>query len=186
MQDEEIVALYWQRDEHAIEQTRQKYGRLLEKIAWQILLNVQDSEESVSDTYLKAWNSMPEHRPAMLASYLAKITRQLAIDRFRTKTRQKRGGTEYTASLDELADCVSGGETPEQQADLKLLGQAISRYLRNLPEKTRVAFVSRYFYLDPLKDIAARSQTSEQAVKSLLHRTRAGLRQYLEGEGFAL
>lgn len=186
MQDEEIVALYWQRDELAIEQTRQKYGRFLEKIAWQVLFDHQDSEESVSDTYLKAWNSMPEHRPAMLASYLAKITRQLAIDRFRAKTRQKRGGTEYAASLDELADCVSGGETPEQQAELQLLGQAISRYLKTQPEKTRVAFVSRYFYLDPLKEIAARSHTSEAAIKSLLHRTRAGLRQYLEGEGFGL
>lgn len=186
MTDQEIVALYWQRDEGAIGETQQKYGGYLTRIAWQVLGDRRDSEESVNDTYLKAWNAMPPSRPALLASFLARITRQLSIDRFRTKNRQKRGGGEYAASLDELADCVSGDETPQSEAELRLLGQAVSRYLAGLPRRTRAVFISRYFYLDPLREIAAQTGSTEQAVKSLLHRTRAGLREHLEKEGFAV
>lgn len=183
MQDEEIVALYWQRDETAIEGTRQKYGSFLGGIAWQILYDKQDSEESVNDTYLKAWGSMPPHRPQQLAAFLAKITRQLSIDRLRAKNRQKRGGGEYAASLEELAECVSGAAPPAQEAELRLLGQTISSYLRALPLKTRTVFVRRYFYIDPIRQIASEYGMSEQAVKSLLHRTRAGLRDHLAQEG---
>lgn len=183
MQDEEIVALYWQRDETAIEQTAQIYGPFLSGIARQILCDRQDSEESVNDTYLKAWEAMPPHRPQRLAAFLAKIVRQLSIDRLRTSTRQKRGGGAYAVSLDELAECVAGGLSPAQQADLRLLGQTVSTYLRNLPQRTRTVFVRRYFYLDPTRQIAAGCGMSEQAVKSLLHRTRIGLRDHLTQEG---
>ena len=186
MDDAAIVSLYWQRNEDAIRETKGKYGAYLGKIAWNILANREDSEESVNDTYLKAWNTMPPSRPTLLASFLARITRQLSIDRFRAKNRQKRGGGEYAASLDELADCVSGDETPQSEAELRLLGQAVSGYLAGLPRRTRAVFISRYFYLDPLKQIAAQTGSTEQAVKSLLHRTRAGLREHLEKEGFAV
>lgn len=183
MQDEEIIALYWQRDEAAIERTAQTYGPFLSGIAWQILRNRQDSEESVNDTYLKAWDAMPPHRPQRLAAFLARIVRQLSIDRLRGSTRQKRGGGGYAESIDELGECVPGGLTPAQQADLRLLGQTVSAYLRTLPERTRTVFVRRYFYLDPIRQIAAGCGMSEQAVKSLLHRTRIGLRDHLTQEG---
>lgn len=183
MQDEEIVALYWQRDETAIERTSQKYGSLLGGIAWRILADRQDSEESVNDTYLRAWGSMPPHRPQHLAAFLAKIVRQLSIDRLRAKERQKRGGGEYASSLEELAECVPGGAAPFREAELRLVGQTISGYLRTLPLKTRTVFVRRYFYIDPIRQIAAECGMSEQAVKSLLHRTRAGLRAHLRQEG---
>ena len=111
MEDEAIVRLYWQRDEGAIRETRDKYGNYLTKIAWNILANHEDSEESVNDTYLRAWDSMPPQKPGILSTYLGKITRQLSIDLYRKKHRQKRGGSDYALSLTELEDCVSGGDT---------------------------------------------------------------------------
>ena len=90
MQDEMIVALYWKRDESAISETERKYGRNLSKIAYNILSDWEDSKETVNDTYLRAWNSMPTHKPGVLSTYLGKITRQLSIDAFRTRNRDKR------------------------------------------------------------------------------------------------
>ena len=126
MQDERIVALYWQRDESAISETERKYGRYLSKIAYNILSDWEDSKETVNDTYLKAWNSMPTHKPGVLSTYLGKITRQLSIDAFRTRNRDKRKHSEYAVSLSELEDCISGSETTEQSVELKLLAEAIN------------------------------------------------------------
>ena len=126
MQDEMIVSLYWQRDENAISETERKYGRYLTKIAHNILSDWEDSKETVNDTYLKAWNSMPTHKPGVLSSYLGKITRQLSIDAFRTRNRDKRKHSEYAVSLSELEDCISGSETTEQSIELKLLAEAIN------------------------------------------------------------
>lgn len=186
MQDREIVALYWERDEAAIRKTEQKYGRYLLKIAHNILADWEDSKESVNDTYLKAWNSMPPHKPEVLAAYLGKITRQLSIDIFRKRNRQKRQASEYAVSLSELEDCVSGGDNTLQSADLQLLAEAIGSYLRTLSAEARNTFVGRYFYLDSLKEVAAYYGMSESKAKSMLYRTRMGLRAYLEKEGFTI
>lgn len=185
MQDEQIVALYWQRDEVALRETEQKYGRYLWKIAYNILSDQQDSEESVNDTYLKAWNSMPPHKPERLAAYLSRIARRLAIDRFRTRGRQKRGPSEYTLSLSELEDCV-GANTTEQSVDLRVLAKAIDTYLRTLPAKTRAAFIGRYYYMDSIKEVAVWCGMSEANTKSTLYRARQGLKAYLQEEGFAV
>ena len=126
MQDEMIVDLYWKRDESAISETERKYGRYLSKIAYNILSDWEDSKEAVNDTYLKAWNSMPTHKPSVLSTYLGKITRQLSIDAFRTRNRDKRKHSEYAVSLSELEDCISGSETTEQSIELKLLAEAIN------------------------------------------------------------
>ena len=128
MQDEMIVASYWQRDEKAISETERKYGRYLSKIAYNILSDWEDSKETVNDTYLKAWNSMPTHKPSVLSTYLGKITRQLSIDAFRTRNRDKRKHSEYAISLSELEDCISGSETTEQSVELKLLARS-NQYL---------------------------------------------------------
>lgn len=186
MQDESIIALYWQRDETAIRKTEQKYGRYLNRIAYNILADREDSEESVNDTYWRAWESIPPHRPGVLATYLGKITRQLSIDIFRKKHREKRKSSEYALSLEELGDCVDGGEGPQEQAELRLLADALSRFLRTLPPGTRTAFIARYYYLDPIKEIAACRGMSESKLKSLLYRTRQQLRAYLQKEGFTL
>ena len=163
MEDRDIVTLYWQRDEEAIRQTDRQYGRYLSAIAFHILADREDSRETVNDTYLRAWGSMPPHRPQVLATYLGRITRQLSIDRWRTRGRAKRGGSQYALSLEELGDCVSGAATPEEALDLAELGRAIGDYLA---ETARVCGIS------------------VPAVKSQLYRTRQGLRTYLEKEGF--
>ena len=111
MEDRDIVTLYWQRDQEAIRQTDRQYGRYLSAIAFGILADREDSRETVNDTYLRAWDSMPPHRPQVLATYLGRITRQLSIDRWRARGRAKRGGSQYALSLEELGDCVSGAAT---------------------------------------------------------------------------
>ena len=186
MEDTVIVDLYWARDEAAISQTEQKYGPYLTKIAYNILANIEDSRESVNDTYLGAWDSMPPHKPAALSAYLAKITRRISIDILRRRSSKKRQGSEYELSLDELSDCVTAGETPEQAIELQELSDAIAEYLRTLPEQSRDVFIHRYYYFDPVKDIAERCGYSRSKTESMLHRARKGLREYLEKEGFAL
>ncbi len=185
MNDEEIVSLYWQRDESALRETELKYQNYLMKIALNILSNREDGNEAVNDTYLKAWNAMPPHKPDKLSLFLGRITRQLSIDKWRGKTREKRGGNEYALSLDELEDC-SGGSTPEQECDTKLLAAAISVYLRSLSDEKRNVFVWRYYFCEPIKEICERLDESETKIKSMLHRIRTGLKQYLEKEGFTV
>ena len=186
MEDEAIVSLYWQREESAIRETERKYDRYLTKIAWNILADREDSRESINDTYLVAWNSMPPHRPGVLSTYLGKITRRISIDRFRCRTRQKRGGSEYELSLSELGDCVSGGNTTEEIVNVKLLADAIGIFLRLQSEEARNAFIGRYYYLDSVREVAAYCGMSESKCKTLLHRTRLALKDYLRKEGFAV
>ena len=186
MNDEQIVSLYWDRDETAIRETERKYDRYLTRIAHNILNNPEDSRESVNDTYLAAWNSMPPHRPSVLSSYLAKLTRRISIDRFRYRTRDKRLGSEYALSLSELGDCVSGGNTTEEIVNVKLLADAIGIYLRTRSREERTAFIARYYFLDPVKEVAAALGITESKCKTLLYRTRVGLKAYLEKEGFCL
>ena len=184
MEDEKIVDLYWQRSESAIRETEIKYDRYLTKIAYNILADAEDSRESVNDTYLAAWNSMPPHRPGVLSTYLGKLTRRISIDCFRRRTRQKRGGSEYELSLSELGDCVSGGNTTEEIINVRLLADAIGIFLRLQSEEARNAFIGRYYYLDSVKEVAAYCGMTESKCKTLLFRTRVALKEYLRKEGF--
>ncbi len=186
MEDSQIVGLYWERNEKAIEQTQLKYGKYLSKIAYNILADREDTRESVNDTYLAAWNSMPPHKPDILSIYLGKLTRRISIDLFRKRTSQKRGAGEYALSLDELGDCITGGDTTSQEVEAKLLAQAIANYLQTQSQETRHVFIGRYYYMDSVKQIADYCRISESKVKILLYRARQGLRAYLEKEGFGL
>lgn len=186
MQDEQIVSLYWDRNEAAISATEEKYGRYLFKIAYNILSDQEDSYESVNDTYFKAWNSMPPHRPGVLSAYLGKITREVSIDMFRKQNREKRKASRYTLSLSELEDCVPDRNTTESRVDMHLLAEAINSYLRTLSPEARNLFVGRYYFMDSIREIAAYYTMTEAKVKSMLHRTRKGLRSYLLKEGFEL
>jgi len=186
MEDEAIVSLYWDRDERAIQETEEKYDRYLTKIACNILNNTEDSRESVNDTYLAAWESMPPHKPSALSAYLAKLTRRISIDRFRYRTREKLMASEYAVSLSELGDCVSGGNTTEELVNVKLLADTIGIFLRLQSEDVRTVFLGRYYFLDSVREIAAYCGMSESKVKSLLHRTRLSLKAYLEKEGFCV
>lgn len=186
MEDEAIISLYWDRDERAIRETEIKYDRYLTKIAYNILNNMDDSRESVNDTYLAAWDSMPPHRPSVLSAYLAKLTRRISIDCFRYRTRDKRMASEYAVSLSELGDCISGGNTTEELVNVKLLADTIGIFLRLQSEDTRTAFIGRYYFLDSIKEISSYTGMSESKIKSLLHRTRLNLKAYLEKEGFCV
>ena len=186
MKDAEIVDLYWERNEVAIQQTQQKYGAYLSKVAYNILSDFEDSKECVNDTYLKAWNSMPTYRPSVLSTYLGKIARQLSIDVFRKKNSAKRYASEYAVSLEELGDSFSDGTTPEQAFDAKLLDDAINRFLRALPDDARNTFIGRYYFFDSLKEVATYCGMSEAKAKSMLYRTRQSLKAYLVKEGFDL
>ena len=186
MQDNQITDLYWQRDESAIQETDRKYGRYLYSIACNILLSREDSEESVNDTYLKAWNTIPPAKPERLSVFLSRITRRLSIDRYRAAHRQKRQASSYALSLSELEECIPEGDTTREGVDLRLLAGAISRYLRTIPAPARRVFIGRYYYMDSIREIAGWAGMSESKVKSMLYRTRNGLKSYLEKEEFAV
>lgn len=186
MEDERIISLYWQRDETAIRETEERYGHYLLKIAYNVLSDLEDSKESVNDTYLKAWNSIPPHRPNVLSAYLGKITRELSIDIFRKRKSKKRQPSEYLLSLSELSESVSDGDSTEGAVNLKLLAESISSFLRTLPPEARNTFVGRYYFLDSIRAVAEYYGMSESKVKSLLHRTRIKLKHHLEQEGFFL
>lgn len=186
MTDERIVQLYWDRDESAVAETQSKYSRYLTKIAYNILTDMEDSLESVNDTYMYAWKSIPPHRPSILSTYLAKITRRVAIDILRKKSRDKRIPSEYTFSLSELDDCIPHRQTTEQQIEAEELAKAINAYLKTISAEARNLFVGRYFYLDSLKDVARYCGMSEAKAKSMLYRTRCGLKAYLEQEGYSI
>lgn len=184
MQDEMIVELFWKRDETAISESEGKYRSYLSKIAYSVLADLEDAHEIINETLLRAWNSIPPQRPSMLKTYLGKIARELSLDMYRTKHRKKRVASEFTVSLDELGDIVSEGF--EGEIDLKLLGEAIDRYLQTVSYEARTAFVQRYFFADSLREISARQGVSEAAVKSMLFRTRQGLKEYLTKEGYEI
>lgn len=186
MRDDEIVTLYWKRDERAIKETKNEYGRYLFKIANNILADLEDSRESVNDTYLAAWNSIPPQRPSVLSTYLGKLTRRISIDLFRKKNREKRRSSEYALSLNELEECIPGGSMPEDEVEVKLLAKSINDFLRMQPEEARNLFVGRYYFLDSLKDVARYCGMSESKAKSILFRTRCSLKTHLEQEGFVV
>ena len=186
MEDGAIVALYWERKESAIKETSDKYGRYLAKIAWNILADRGDAEESVNDTYLHAWNAMPPHRPQILSTFLGKITRRLSIDLYRRRTSAKRGGSEYALSLDELSDCIQGEGSPEEALDAKELAGQINLFLKELAAEERKLFLRRYYYFDSVAEASASLGMTEGKAKTLLFRIRRKLKEFLEKEGYIL
>ena len=182
MQDQAIIDLYIERNERAIEETAAKYGAYCNKIAYNILRDVFDAEECVNDTYLRVWNTVPPTVPNIFSAFLAKITRNLAIDRYNKSHSQKRD-TGVTASLDELTECVGDGDLSDE-LETALLGKAISAFLTGEKPLTRRIFIRKYFFEDTLSEIAKSHGMSEANVKVTLHRARARLRDYLVKEGF--
>lgn len=186
MEDAEIVALYWARNEDAITQTKAKYGAYLNRVAYNILSDLEDSQECVSDTLLAAWRSMPDNRPKNLRTYLGKITRQVSIDLYRRRNRMKRYASEYAISLEELGDSFTDGRTPEDELNARLLTETVNRFLRTLPDEARNTFIGRYYFFDSVKNVARYCGMSESKCKSILYRTRQSLKVYLQKEGFDL
>ena len=186
MNDESIVRLYWDRYEDAISVSSAKYGTYCATIANNILFNMSDAEECVNDTWLKAWNSIPPQRPAVLSAFLGKITRNLAFDLYRKLHREKRGGKNIDAVLDELEECVSGHDETEKQWEANELREEIDRFLLSLPEEKRYMFILRYWYADSVTDIAKRFGVSAGNVSVMLNRIRGKLKDHLTEKGFDL
>ena len=183
MEDEKIVALFWQRSEQAIQAAQTKYERYCYTIAYHILDSDGDAQESVNDTWLSAWNGMPPHRPSILSTFLGKLTRRISLNRWRDATCQKRGGSQMPLALDELAQCIPDGKTVESQVDAREVTRCINTFLQGLPDTERNVFVSRYWFLASVKEIAQRFGFSESKTKSMLFRTRNQLRDALQKEG---
>ena len=184
MDDKSIVDLYFSRNQDAITQTDKKYGRYCYCIAYNILTNKEDAEESVSDTYMTAWSAIPPRRPSVLSTFLGKITRHISIDRWRERSAYKRGGGEVPLALEELNECVSGMQNVEMDYERKEIVKAYVKFLDTLPITERRVFLCRYWYVESIETIADKFGFSQSKVKTMLHRTRAKLRKRLAEEGY--
>ena len=183
MADETIVELYWSRDERAISETSKKYEKHLYVIAYNILYNRLDSEECVNDTYLDTWNRIPPTRPTHLRAFLSKITRDIAVDRYRQRTAEKRVPTELTVSLDELDECLTDGASLEEDFVLSELVRILNEYVKTLSAREELEFVCRYYYADQIKDIADMLCINRNTVAKDLAALREKLRERIEQEG---
>lgn len=183
MDDKDIVALYFERRETAIEESQRKYERYLHTVAYNVLYNHEDAKECVMDTYAAAWTTIPPQRPNSLRAYLSKITRNFAINRYHRDKAQKRQA-ETDAVLEEYYECIpSGKDGPEDVAILRIV---INGFLASLPKKSRVLFMQRYYYMCSVKQIAKQNGMSESNVKVTLMRLRENFRNYLEKEGYTV
>ena len=184
MDDAKIIALYFDRNEIAINVTAEKYGRYCYRVANNILADRSDSEECVNDTYMNAWNSMPPKRPTKLAAFLGKITRNLAIDRYKRLNSEKRGRGQIPLVLDEMKYCLEYDTSLEALTDSMVIAEVLNRYLSEKDVEKRRMFLQRYYYFSSIKDIAHDSGCSESKVKMTLMRMREELRALMIKEGF--
>ena len=183
MDDQEIIARFFARDEEGLTAARVRYEPYCAAVARSLLNDPRDQEECLSDTWLRAWNAIPPQRPRSLGAFLAKITRNLAINRLRDGNAQRRGGGQVPLALEELRECVSPEGSPEGELDRQAAEEALNRFLDGLPPLQREVFLRRYWYLDSIEDIARRTGWSKSRVTTTLHRLRVRLRAHLIQEG---
>ena len=180
--DESIIALYWNRDESAIEETDLKYKNYLYSVAYNIVHGSLDCEECLNDTYLATWNAIPPSKPNVLKAFLTAITRRIAINRFHSNMRH----SEMTVALSELEDFLTDSESVDSQFDAIELGRVISDFVRLLPERRRFIFMSRYYAAEPIDTIAKELDLSRSMVNKELAAIRKALKEKLESEGYFL
>ena len=185
MEDTKIVELFFARDEKALSETQSKYGPFCRNIAWNLLLNREDAEECVNDTMHAAWNTIPPTRPHSLRAYLGGITRKLALMCFRKRTAKKRDGG-IALSLEELSEVIPSAQDVERSVETSELSEYINKWLRTLDPKQRVLFVRRYWFGDPVLDLAKKAGLSPNTLSQQLFVPRRKLKEYLEQEGVSL
>ena len=181
--DEEIIALYFARNEKAISQTDAKYGKYLFTIAYNIVHDRLDCEECLNDTYLNTWNTIPPHRPPVLQVLLSKIMRNTAVDKFRKSRAAKRVPSEMTVSLEELNGCIASDISEDEERVVAEISTALNSFLHSLNDREQFIFVCRYYYSDKVASIARMLQVSENTVGRELVRMREALRVHLKKEG---
>lgn len=184
MEDEKIIELYWNRSEDAIRETDAAHGRKLHDLSWRILRSYEDAQECVNDTYWKAWDTIPPQRPSYFFAYLAKICRFLSFGRLDWNNAAKRSADVVQLTA-EMELCIPDNRSTWQPNE-EQLGQLLNQFLEQLPKKSRMIFLRRYWYADSVAEIARRYQMSQSSVKTQLHRTRGKLRSFLEQEGIAV
>ena len=183
MDDSKLIELYFSRNESAIIYTQNKYGGYCYKIAYNILLDDEESKECVNDTYLAAWESIPPAKPKILSAFLGKITRNISLKRLRAKTAQKRGGGNTDLIFDELNDCIPDKNSVLDAVDANELALLIDSFLRNLPKEERILFLRRYWYFDSIDTLSKTFGLGLAQVKMRLSRIRKKLLLKLEKEG---
>lgn len=186
MNDAQIIELFFARDERAIQESMYSYGNYCRKIAESILQNSADAEETVADTWLKAWETIPPQKPKYLRLYLGKITRNLALSTYRKNSAYCRGGGQVELALEELGECICSEGSPEQWVDMQALKDAMNGFLITEPAMRRTVFLRRYFYMEEISDIACRYGLKESNVRMMLARTRKRLGKFLKQEGYEL
>lgn len=184
MNDAQIVELFFLRDEQAIRESMDAYGSYCRAVAGNILRDPADAEEAVADTWLKAWESIPPKRPLHLRLYLGRITRNLALSIWRKNNAYRRGEGQTALALEELGECVSSGDSPEEWVNMRELEKAVSAFLRQETAMRRTIFLRRYFYMEEISVIARRYCLRETNVRMMLTRTRQKLKKYLMQEGY--
>lgn len=186
MEDQQIVALYHQRNEQAIVQTETKYGAYCTGIAQNILQNMQDSEECVNDTWLRTWNSIPPAKPENLKTYVGKITRNLSLNRLEYRHREKRGGGEAMLALDEIGEVASPEADLAAQIEREEFSRILNAFLWSLSERDCCVFIRRYYYLESVERISKRYAINQATVFKILSRARGKLRNALAKEGYTV
>lgn len=181
--DNEIIDLYWARKEKAITETECKYGRFLFKLAYNILFDKSDCEECQNDTYVGIWNAIPPTRPVVFQAFIARIMRNIAINRYKEKMRKKVVPSEFTTSFEELYDSLCSTETVEDKIEAEELGKIISEYVRGLSKQQQYIFVGRFYMADTIENIAKELGITTSSVYKAIDRIKKGLKSYLQGKG---
>ncbi len=184
LSDEEIVSLYWERQEKAIDATNVKYGKYLYTIAYNILNDKMDSEECLNDTYLGTWNAIPPAKPTLLQAFLSKIMRNTALGRIRRSVASKRIPSEMSISLEELDECIGWEPGEDEKYYVNRLSELFNRYLDTLTDRQLFIFICRYYYSDSVVRIADMLKLSKNTIFRDLAEIRKELREFLEKEGY--
>ena len=179
--DEQIIELYWQREEKAIHETEKKYGQFLFRIAYNILHDRLDCEECQNDTYLGIWNAIPPTRPAVFPAFITQIMRRIAINRYKEKTGKKRIPSELTVSMEDMNGTLHSGETVESEYEAEQVGKIINDYVRELSDRQRYIFIDRFYLAESVETIAADLSISVSTVYREIDKIKQGLKLHLEG-----
>jgi len=182
LEDATIIDLFFKRDDTAIRETQAKYGKLCLYTARNILPDERDAEECAGDTLLRLWNAIPPERPRSLGAYIARVTRNLALDRYAYNSAEKRS-TALTEAFEELEPMLSGGDVAQRTLEEREFKRFMGDFLRRQSREARIFFVRRYYYGESVREIAEDTDVTEEKVKSSLFRTRNRLREALKQEG---
>lgn len=186
LEDSQIVDLYWRRDEQAIYETDRKYGKYLYTVAYNIVNDNLDSEECLNDTYLSSWNKMPPNKPYVLGAFLSKITRNIAVDKLRKNNASKRVPSECMVSLSELEDCLSDDMCQNEDDTVTEIARILNDWISTLSRRSEIIFVCRYYYSDPISNIAEMLNVSENTIFREISQMKKDLKVAIEREGYTV